>query len=506
MGHVRDLPGDAKEIPAKYKALEWSRLGVNVDNDFEPLYIVPSDKKAVVRELKDALADVRPADPRDRRRPRGGEHLLAPARVAAAEGAGEAHGVPRDHPRGDPGRARSTRATWTTGWCGRRKRGASSTAWWATPSRPCCGRRSRGASRPAGCSRWRCGCWWCASASAAPSAPAPTGISWRSCGTPGRAFKAELSLVGGKKVATGRDFDESTGKLMPGRDVVLLGENGGRCAPHPPPQVEVDRHRHRGKAEHPPALGAVHHLHAAAGSQPQAPALGPRHHAHGAEPLRARLHHLYAYRLGASVRPGHLGGAERGAWALRQGVPAGRAPALLEQECQRPGSARGHPPGRRLLQAAERSRPRRPRAGALRPDLEAHGGQPDGRRPPDRHRGHRSRRPTRSSAPPASASISPASSAPMSRDRTIPRRRSRTRRSSCRRSRRATRPPARSSRRFPTKPSRRRATPKRRWSRHSRPTASAAPAPMPASSARSSSAAMRSGRDRHWCRRSRRSR
>ena len=41
MGHVRDLPGDAKEIPAKYKALEWSRLGVNVDNDFEPLYIVP---------------------------------------------------------------------------------------------------------------------------------------------------------------------------------------------------------------------------------------------------------------------------------------------------------------------------------------------------------------------------------------------------------------------------------------------------------------------------------
>ena len=57
MGHVRDLPGDAKEIPAKYKALDWSRLGVNVDNDFEPLYIVPSDKKAIVRELKDALAE-----------------------------------------------------------------------------------------------------------------------------------------------------------------------------------------------------------------------------------------------------------------------------------------------------------------------------------------------------------------------------------------------------------------------------------------------------------------
>ena len=40
----------------------------------------------------------------------------------------------------------------------------------------------------------------------------------------GQGFKAELNLVGGKKIATGRDFDESTGKLVPGRDVVLLGE------------------------------------------------------------------------------------------------------------------------------------------------------------------------------------------------------------------------------------------------------------------------------------------
>ena len=37
MGHVRDLPGDAKSIPAKYKEFDWARLGVNVENDFEPL-------------------------------------------------------------------------------------------------------------------------------------------------------------------------------------------------------------------------------------------------------------------------------------------------------------------------------------------------------------------------------------------------------------------------------------------------------------------------------------
>src|SRR5262245_37680022 len=57
MGHVRDLPDKASDIPAKFKQEEWSRLGVNVANDFEPLYIVPADKRQVVRELKDALGE-----------------------------------------------------------------------------------------------------------------------------------------------------------------------------------------------------------------------------------------------------------------------------------------------------------------------------------------------------------------------------------------------------------------------------------------------------------------
>jgi len=55
MGHIRDLPDKAADIPAKYKGEEWARLGVNVDEDFEPLYVVPADKKKVVKELKEAL-------------------------------------------------------------------------------------------------------------------------------------------------------------------------------------------------------------------------------------------------------------------------------------------------------------------------------------------------------------------------------------------------------------------------------------------------------------------
>lgn len=56
MGHVRDLPRDASEIPASVKSEKWSNLGVNVDSDFEPLYVVPKDKKKIVKELKEALA------------------------------------------------------------------------------------------------------------------------------------------------------------------------------------------------------------------------------------------------------------------------------------------------------------------------------------------------------------------------------------------------------------------------------------------------------------------
>ncbi|GFG74169.1 type I DNA topoisomerase [Mycobacterium botniense] len=56
-GHIRDLPRAAADIPAKYKSEPWARLGVNVDADFEPLYIITPDKKRTVNELKSLLKD-----------------------------------------------------------------------------------------------------------------------------------------------------------------------------------------------------------------------------------------------------------------------------------------------------------------------------------------------------------------------------------------------------------------------------------------------------------------
>ncbi len=57
MGHIRDLPASAKEIPKEHKDEDWARLGVKVDNGFEPLYVVPSKKRDVVKELRQALRE-----------------------------------------------------------------------------------------------------------------------------------------------------------------------------------------------------------------------------------------------------------------------------------------------------------------------------------------------------------------------------------------------------------------------------------------------------------------
>ena len=56
-GHIRDLPNNAAEIPANLKKEGWTRLGVNVNDQFETLYVVPADKKEHVKQLKERLKD-----------------------------------------------------------------------------------------------------------------------------------------------------------------------------------------------------------------------------------------------------------------------------------------------------------------------------------------------------------------------------------------------------------------------------------------------------------------
>ncbi len=58
IGHIRDLPQSAADIPASVKGEKWARLGINVSDHFKPVYVVSSDRKKVVSELKAALKQV----------------------------------------------------------------------------------------------------------------------------------------------------------------------------------------------------------------------------------------------------------------------------------------------------------------------------------------------------------------------------------------------------------------------------------------------------------------
>jgi DNA topoisomerase I len=56
-GHIRDLPESAAEVPKEIKPKDWGRMGVDVDSDFTPYYVVPNDKKKQVAHLKAAIKD-----------------------------------------------------------------------------------------------------------------------------------------------------------------------------------------------------------------------------------------------------------------------------------------------------------------------------------------------------------------------------------------------------------------------------------------------------------------
>ena len=106
IGHIRDLPNRAADIPAAVKKEPWARLGVNVDDEFQPLYVVDPDKKKKVDELKRELknsTELLLATDEDREGEAIAWHLLE---VLQAEGSRQADGLPRDHEGRDPARAR----------------------------------------------------------------------------------------------------------------------------------------------------------------------------------------------------------------------------------------------------------------------------------------------------------------------------------------------------------------------------------------------------------------
>ena len=227
MGHVRDLPNNASEIPASAKGQKWANLGVNTEADFEPLYVVPKDKKKIVRELKDALKGADQlllATDEDREGESISWHLLqllapkVPARrMVFHEITKEAIGKALDQTRDldmELVHAQETRRIldrlvgYTLSpllW--------KKVAWGLSAGRVQSVAVRLLVQRERARRAFRSGSYW------------DLKVQLEQAGS---GFEARLIHVGGRRIASGNDFDESTGGLKSGTDVRLLNENEAR--------------------------------------------------------------------------------------------------------------------------------------------------------------------------------------------------------------------------------------------------------------------------------------
>ena len=225
MGHVCDLPQTAEDIPDEVKKEQpWTKLGVNVDADFAPYYLVPKEKEKVVRELKAALKGCEElilATDEDREGESIGWHLarlLEPKvpvkRMVFSEITKEAiqHAIqnPRDVDQ-NLVEAQETRRIVDRlyGYT------LSPLLWKKVRPKLSAGRVQSVAvrllvQREIERLKFRSGTYWDLKATVETASQA--------------RFDAQLATVGGKRIASGKDFDEHTGRLKPDADVLLLGE------------------------------------------------------------------------------------------------------------------------------------------------------------------------------------------------------------------------------------------------------------------------------------------
>ncbi|WP_417384520.1 type I DNA topoisomerase [Gimesia sp.] len=225
MGHVRDLPAKASDVPSEFKKKhKWATLGVNVESEFEPYYLVPKEKKKTVKELKDALKDAEElilATDEDREGESIGWHLaeLLKPKVPVKrmvfseiteEAIQEAIANPRDLD------LNLVSAQETRRVLDRLYGFTLSPLLWKKIARGLSAGRVQSVAvrilvqRELERLAFKSGTYWDL------KAQLKTGE--------GAEFESMLMTVDGKKVASGKDFDESTGKLKEGSDVLLLNE------------------------------------------------------------------------------------------------------------------------------------------------------------------------------------------------------------------------------------------------------------------------------------------
>jgi DNA topoisomerase I len=227
IGHVRDLPESAADVPTRLKKHSWARLGVDIEHGFQPIYVIPAEKKEQVRKLK-ALCDQADvlylATDEDREGESISWHLkevLEPRipvhRLVFHEITPEAIAYALGHPRDvdmDLVRAQETRRTLD------RLFGyeVSPLLWKKVRPKLSAGRVQSVAVRLL-VERERARMAFCASAY--------WDLAARFEGS-GGSFEAQLVAVGGRPVAGRADFDPTTGSLKPRSRALQLDEAGAR--------------------------------------------------------------------------------------------------------------------------------------------------------------------------------------------------------------------------------------------------------------------------------------
>jgi DNA topoisomerase-1 len=223
MGHIRDLPDGAKDVPAKYKGQEWARLGVNVEKDFEPLYVVPTSKKKVVKELKEAIKEADElilATDEDREGESISWHLLQELKPKipvkrmvfheiTKEAIQEALAATRDVDE------KLVRAQETRRILDRLVGYTLSPLLWKKIAWGLSAGRVQSVAvrllviRERERRAFRAGTYWDLKAALRHT---------------GQGFEAQLVSLDGTRIATGKDFDEHTGRIAKGKAVMLLDE------------------------------------------------------------------------------------------------------------------------------------------------------------------------------------------------------------------------------------------------------------------------------------------
>ncbi len=223
MGHIRDLPSSAEEIPTEYKDKNWARLGVNVENNFEPIYVIPKGKKKTVQQLKKALksaSELILATDEDREGESISWHLLQLLKPKIPIKRMVFHEITRDAIRQALSNCRQidqnlVRAQETRRILDRLVGYTLSPLLWKKIARGLSAGRVQSVAvrllvkRERERRAFHSAIYWDLKAILAKDES---------------EFEAKLITLADKKLATGSDFDPKTGKVIAGRDVVVLNE------------------------------------------------------------------------------------------------------------------------------------------------------------------------------------------------------------------------------------------------------------------------------------------